>query len=57
VRSETIVKGAVAYQLFYCGRCDVSWRSAEVPHQTVTEDGSAADDKPEPSRSKSSRSD
>ena len=57
VRSETVVKAALTYQLFYCGRCDVSWRSTDVPHQTVTQDGSVADDTREPSRSKSSRSD
>jgi|RhiMethySRZTD1v2_1073278.scaffolds.fasta_scaffold181808_3 transcription elongation factor Elf1 len=54
VRSETVVKAAVTYQLFYCGRCDVSWRS--LANQTITQDGAAADEKPEPSRPKPSRS-
>ena len=57
VRSETVVKAAVTYQLFYCGRCDVSWRSLNFPNQTIAQDGGAPDDKPEPSRPKPSRSD
>jgi transcription elongation factor Elf1 len=56
VRSETVVKAAIAYRLFYCGRCDFSWRSGDVAHQARAQESGAADDKPEPSRPKSSRS-
>jgi hypothetical protein len=48
VRFETVIKGGASYQLFYCGRCDVSWRSAGVRHTVDSLD--RADDKPEPSR-------
>jgi hypothetical protein len=54
VRSETVVKAVLTYQLFYCGRCDVTWRSPDMSHQTGTP--ASADEKPEPSRPKSSRS-
>jgi hypothetical protein len=52
VRSETVVKAALTYQSFYCGRCDVTWRSADVHHQTGT--SVSGDEKPEPSRLKPS---
>ena len=49
VRLETVVRGGVVYQHFYCKRCDYSWRSPGVP-SIAAETVDLADDKPEPSR-------
>jgi hypothetical protein len=47
VRFETVIKAGIAYKTFYCGRCQHTWRSADLPHDT--ESPAQTDDKAEPS--------
>jgi hypothetical protein len=47
VRFETVIKAGIAYKTFYCGRCQHTWRSADLPHDT--DSPAQTDDKAEPS--------
>lgn len=34
VRFETVIKAGIGYKMFYCGRCEYTWKSPDITHAT-----------------------